>query len=35
MSNAADFRDALSQAGRSAAAFTVDIEGGTTRTAAT
>jgi anti-sigma B factor antagonist len=27
MSNAADFRDALSQAGRSAAAFTVDITG--------
>ena len=25
MSNAADFRDALSHAGRSAAAFTVDI----------
>ena len=27
MSNAADFRDALSQAGRSTAAFTVDITG--------
>ncbi len=27
MSNAADFRDALSQAGTSAAAFTVDITG--------
>jgi anti-sigma B factor antagonist len=27
MSNAGDFRDALSQAGRSAAAFTVDITG--------